>query len=310
MKEEDHQGRGCVDIFIRSMSPRSIFLWVGSEINGSIDMDTLQSHGTLLELMHSLRIYQIAVGFCLALFVIGSFAFALYQKYLENKLVFGEETNEAMNFYGQTFGIAYGILIGLTAIACWDNFNAVEDIISQETAAIGTFHRLSWGIKNHSTEGLRETNLRYLDSIVEDDWPASAHGQRCDGGLLFLEEVRTNLYKIVPSNSAEQMIYGKMLDSFSDMIKFRQLRVNSAMDLGVPDYFWVVILAGGALTIVLMLFVQLESLMIRYFMLGVYSIMLGLMYFLIAVIDDPFRGEAHVSPSPYIHLKAELKEGL
>ena len=177
-------------------------------------MDTLQSHDTLLELIHSMRIYQIAIGFCLALFFVGSLAFAFYQKYFEKKIVFGAETNEALNFYGQTFGIAYGILIGLTAIACWDNFNAVEEIISQETASIGTFHRLSWGIQSHATGILRETNLRYIDTIIEDDWPASAHGQRCDAGLLFLEDVRSNLYKIIPSNSAEQMIYGKMLALF------------------------------------------------------------------------------------------------
>jgi hypothetical protein len=53
-------------------------------------------------------------------------------------------------------------------------------------------------------------------------------------------------------------------------------------------------------------FIRIPSEMTRAMMLTIYSLVLGLMYFLIAVIDNPFRGEVHVSSGPYINLRNEL----
>jgi hypothetical protein len=42
----------------------------------------------------------------------------------------------------------------------------------------------------------------------------------------------------------------------------------------------------------------------------IYAIALGLVFFLMAAIDNPYRGEVHVSSEPYELLKTNLVDGV
>ena len=78
----------------------------------------------------------------------------------------------------------------------------------------------------------------------------------------------------------------------------------------MPGVFWLVVLVGGYITLTMMFFVHMPSLMARYILMSLFSLMMGMMYFLIAVIDNPFKGEVHVSSDPYRQLRSVLEQGL
>lgn len=269
-------------------------------------MDNHEFYDSLVTWLYSIPNWMVATIFIGGLAGIGLLANHLVPRWISSQRLEDIENNSAISLYAQTISVAYGILIGLVAVACWDNFIAVKNLISEETASIGIFYRLSYGISDPSAVALRAAVIEYLEAIVMQDWEALAVGDACDAGFGYVNDLREKLMNLRLSSSKEEAIYQKLLDTYEDLTKSRQTRLNSAIDLGVPAVFWFVILLGGLCTTVMNSFIKFPSETTRAMMLIIYSSVLGLMYFLIAVIDNPFRGEVHVSSAPYVVLKTEL----
>jgi hypothetical protein len=142
---------------------------------------------------------ELAFGFIGSMIVIGCSSLYVFNRFFERRFGLGLETNEAIGFFGECAGVAYGILIGLTAVACWDNFEETQRIIGKETASIGQFHRLTYGIDG-DLEELRQLNLRYLQLIVTDEIPLIVDGLTCDAALGTLKDIREKLYALTPRN--------------------------------------------------------------------------------------------------------------
>ena len=84
--------------------------------------------------------------------------------------------------------------------------------------------------------------------------------------------------------------------------------MHAVADTGIGPIIWTVILVGGGLTLSGSFLIHLPTLKGHLFMNSLFSILLGLMIFLLAAIDQPFRGEMGVSPSAYITTLAVLKD--
>lgn len=267
-------------------------------------------HDLLIDYLYQYSNVQIALIFILCLLIPGCFGLWLFNRHLEPNYDLSLDTNGAITFFSQCGSAAYGILIGLTAVACWDNFEEAQRIISQETSYIGQFHRLSYGIQSGESERLRQLDLVYLGLLVTDEMPGLAERVTCNATLGALRDLRTELFRIIPSNSKEQLIYADLLQSYDWMTGLRQQRVALALGNAVPGVFWVVIISGGVITLGMMFFVHMPSLLVRYILMTSYCVIMGLMYFLIAVIDHPFKGEIRVSTDAYTQLFQELANGL
>jgi len=66
---------------------------------------------------------------------------------------------------------------------------------------------------------------------------------------------------------------------------------------GLPGPLWTLVLVGALISIALTWFFQMESLSMHIWMTILLAALLGLMIFLVAVMDNPFRGEVSVSPN-------------
>ena len=263
-----------------------------------------------IDWIYQLSNFELALSFILPLLVFGTVGLTIFHFAFERHFQLSLNSNDAIAFFGQCIGIAYGILVGLTAIACWDNFEEVQAIISRETSAIGGFHRLSYGLPQALGTSIRTINQRYLAEIASSDWPNHAAGRTCDTSLLSLNELREKLMDFKPESENDRIVYSKLLDLLTQMTGLRQERINQALDLAVPGVFWLVVLIGGYITLTMMFFVHMPSLTARYILMSMFSLMMGMMYFLIAVIDNPFKGEVHVSAEPYLQLRDVLNNGL
>lgn len=260
--------------------------------------------------IYSLSNIELALSFILPLLAFGGVGLLIFDRWLRRWFFLSAKTNDVLAFIGQIVGVSYGILVGLTAIACWDNFEEVQGIISKETTEISVFHRLSQSLDEGTGNKIRNLDIKYLDQVANSDWPSHAVGSSCDSSLLTLNEIFKNLATYEPLTKSDGIVFSKMLDTFNRIAEMRQERINQALDLAVPEVFWVVVLIGGYLTQVMILFVDIPSLITKHLMMAIFSVMMGMMYFLIAAIDNPFKGEVHVSSEPYIQLKRALSNDL
>lgn len=259
--------------------------------------------------VYTLNNVELALCFILSMMGTGFIALAIFHRFFERRFHLGLETNEAISFFGQSVGVAYGILIGLTAVACWDNYEETQRIISQETGSIGQLHRLSYGLSS-DTDSIRELSLKYLDLIVSDEMPLLSSGLTCNAALEALKDLREELFHIQLKTKRDDTVFSTMLSAYDEMVGLRQERVSRALDYAVPSVFWVVIFLGGVVILGMICFVHMPSLAARYILMSSYCTVMGLMYFLIVAIDHPFKGEIRVNSEPYRQLHIELKNGM
>ena len=84
--------------------------------------------------------------------------------------------NEMVGFVLSSYSVFYGILIGLVAVAVYQNFGAVSDLVTKEASSLSALYRDLAGypqpIRGRLQDDLREYTLRE----IERDWPQQQRG--------------------------------------------------------------------------------------------------------------------------------------
>ena len=75
------------------------------------------------------------------------------------------------------------------------------------------------------------------------------------------------------------------------------MRLNSVA-VEMPEPLWVLVLAGAIICIAVSWFYHTEHFSVHFWMTVLFSGLLGLLIYLVAVLDNPYRGKVSVSPEP------------
>lgn len=231
----------------------------------------------------------------------------LGRKWIYRTFRLSDETNESVNGYFAGAGVLYGLLLGLVAVATWQNYDSANSTASKEASSIAALYRDVSGFPEPERGQLQNYLKQYLNYVIDVAWPAHRHGEVPHGGTLLLSRFQVVLTGFQPSNANQQVILAEALTAFNKLVDARRMRMDS-VETGLPGVFWVVILAGAILSIVLTYTFHLPTLRGHLLLTGIYSLFLGFMIFLVVALDNPFRGELSVTPGSYVHVLNGLAE--
>lgn len=253
--------------------------------------------------LSNLQMCLVFISFFVAFGNIGIF---IFRRYLSVRLHLGNETNEAINYFAQMIGLLYGILTGLIIVTAWQNYDAVTAFVSEEVGSIRSFQRSYVLLRPSSQARLKSITIDYVDSIVEKEWPSYTRGEPAMAIHPGLREIHKTLISISQETELEKEAIVAALTKLEVMIDARERRVQTYNDTGIPSVFWIILSAGALITLMLTFFVHFESEWTQYSLTTLYGISLGLVFFLMAAIDNPYRGEVHVTSDAYKTLKEHL----
>lgn len=255
--------------------------------------------------IYDLPTWKFGVG-TIALFTLISVGgLSLTRTRIYNKFRISDGSNETVNGFFAGVGVIYGLLVGLVAVAAWDNYQSVDTIASKESASIAALYR-DISTLEQPTKGKLQAQLRnYLDFVIRVAWPAHKRGERPREGGRMLSSFHALLAGYHPRNVEQQTLQAEALTAFNKLIEARRARL-AAIDTGIPEVFWIVILAGTFATIFIAYFFHLSSRRLHLLLTGVFGGFVGCVVFLVAALDNPFRGEISVSPEAYVQLQTTL----
>ena len=87
------------------------------------------------------------------------------------------------------------------------------------------------------------------------------------------------------------------LTQLNTLLALRSSRLAS-VNSGIPDILWAVVLIGALVNIVLLWMIKTES-HVHIIITGALSAFMGLVIFLIAAMDYPFRGDVSIDAAPF-----------
>ena len=222
----------------------------------------------------------------------------LSRHFITKKLRFSREINDAVNYFGTAIAALYSVLLGLIAVASWSNFSSVQGLVSKEAATIGVLYRDLEGYPEPLSTDMRRMVRVYTDSLIEQAWPAQRQGKVLNDVSGQLTALHRKMLGYNPPDNGQLVAHGEAMKKYNEVIDLRRQRSDRVND-SLPGVLWVVVLVGGMLTICVSYFFWIEDVRFHLLLLSMLSLFIGLMVFLIAALDHPFRGEVSVSPDSY-----------
>jgi hypothetical protein len=243
---------------------------------------------------------SVFIGFSL----LGAF---LFSRIFETKLGLTSKTNEIVSTFLNTSGVFYGITLGLISVANYENYSSVEAIVEAEASSLAALYRDVGVLEKSEKNDLQKTLKEYTRYIVEEAWPLQSQGIVPKGGTTLMDTFQVQLAQYLPETDRDKIIYSEVFDQFNVLIEKRRERLSS-VSKAMPTSVWVVLLVGAFVNIVLTSLLVIDNRKLDIIINTLCGLLLGSLIFLIAAMDNPFRGEFSVSAEPFeLLLKTLMK---
>jgi Protein of unknown function (DUF4239) len=235
------------------------------------------------------------VGFVLALSLAGLFA---TRPLVRRLLGPSGNYNDVVSYFFAGIGVFYGLALGLIAVATWENYTDIDGVVSTEAAAVASFYRDLDGYPQPLRGRLEELMRNYMKTVIEKEWPAHREGLTPDDGDAMLDRLEDEVMRFDPTKEREKILQAEVLRSLDTVQEQRRLRIQ-AVPTGLPAALWAVVIIGAVLNVALTYLFWVDNLRVHAILVGIMAIFIGLLIFLTAAMDNPFRGEFSVSADAF-----------
>lgn len=248
-------------------------------------------------------LYSIPTWFSGALTVIAFVAFGLAGLYLTRRWVHRLDTpehhayNHIVGFYMAGVTVLYAVCAGLLAIGAWATFSDVQGKVDHEATALGALYR-DIGAYPEPDRSILQNDLRnYTRQVIDVGWPMQRQGIVPNNASALLNDFQQHFMASEPQNERQKIVAAEAYKAFNDLTETRRARLNSVTN-EMPGPLWALVIIGAAICIAVTWFLHPVSFTMHFWMTILFSGLLALLIFLIAVLDNPYRGKTSVSPEP------------
>ena len=206
--------------------------------------------------------------------------------------------NDIVGFFLSAIALFYGITLGLVAVGTWQVYQDVDTKVDQEASALAVLYRdVSYFPEPKRSE--LQTDLRtYARTAIDLEWPLQRRGIVPLNPAGVVNPIQAHLANFEPATESQKVLLAEAHRELSRLIELRRLRLKT-VTAGLPASLWVVLLVGVVLNIAVSWFFHMRSESMHFWMTVMLSAILGLLIFLLAAMDHPFRGKISVGPEAF-----------
>lgn len=199
----------------------------------------------------------------------------------------------------QAVMVFYGLAVALIAVNVFETYSDVSAIISREASELGALY-LDAGSYPEPTRQQLQAELRdYAQFVIHTAWPAQRTGTVALRGVEMLNRFQATMTRFEPATEGQRALHAEALRSYNQLVEARSLRIDAAMNTGLPGVLWIVVLAGALIGLTATFFFKVEDARLHALMATLLAAFMGLVVFMILAFDRPFRGDLGLEPDPY-----------
>jgi hypothetical protein len=205
--------------------------------------------------------------------------------------------NDIVGYFLAALTVFYGITLGLVAVGTWGTFSSVSDKVDTEAQIVGSLYRDVGSYQEPQRGELRRDLAHYLENVITVGWPLQQRGITPSGSGKYLNDFQSHLMAIPTNTMNGGVLQAEVFRQFNGLVEMRRARLN-AVHSGMPMPIWALVIIGGLLCIATTWFFHTISFLMHFWMTMLTCSLLGLIVFMIAILDNPFRGRVSVSSAP------------
>jgi hypothetical protein len=222
------------------------------------------------------------------------------------RLLRGErEANAAVGLLLSAFTLYFAVLLALLSVAVYENYGRAQDTIGREASSIITLYRDFSGYPEPQRTALRDALRRYVEEEAGPGWREQERGQVSDRGTLLVDELDSRLTSFRPDQTGQDLLHREALRTFDEFIDRRHARIQASRT-SVPAVMWYVVILGAVLNVLVLWLFDLTR--TTHFILGgVLTLFIGVVIYMVAVLDQPFRGVHGLEPVDLVEVRQQMK---
>ena len=191
------------------------------------------------------------------------------------------------------------LLIAFSLVRVQGDHRNVEDLVSREAALTVKLNRALGAFGGSDAIELQGDLKAYTNSIVNDEWPLMAKGQRSEDTSNALTDLTQGVRLLDPKNSSQQMARTEIVTTLTQLSDIREARL-AAERLQLPSYLWQSLTVSILLLLVFGWFQNPLTKMLAY--VGGVTIGISLLLTLLIALEGLYVGESHVTPDAIVQM--------
>lgn len=197
------------------------------------------------------------------------------------------------------FGVLYGLLLSLIAVAAYQNVSRVDSIAAAEASSLLALHNDVVEFPAPHNEQLRSTLHTYCKRIIDEEWPLQRQGKIPLGiTRKEVESIRSGLLDFEPESKRDRRVQDQAIKHFEQLTENGRHR-RYAAQASIPTVMWYVVIVGTLINFILMWLFEMKFIT-QLFLGGLLAFFLGALILLIAVLERPYCSvEFGVSPQAH-----------
>ena len=209
-----------------------------------------------------------------------------------------EEHNPVAAAIFSVIGTTYAVLLAFVAMLAWDGSNHARDITASEASLISATYELVGGLTSAERDELRHDLIAYARRVAGTEWPALAAGRDVSEQEPHLTHATQTALRLRPDNVADTELWTLIVSDLASLDRARQARLHAARAT-IPTIVWVVLIAGGAITVAFGSFLGAPSLRMHLAMSSLLALSGALVLLVIVALSSPFRGDFGITAEPF-----------
>jgi hypothetical protein len=230
---------------------------------------------------------------------------ALLQPIVARLLRGEKDPNTLVGLLLNSFTLYYGVLLALLSIAVFGNYTKAQDSIGREASSVIALYRDVGGYPEPIRTALTDLLRQYVEEETGPGWRAQYRGGVSTRGMLLVDELSGQLLSFKPNReTGEDLRHLETLRTFDEFIERRRIRIQAA-GTSIPPVIWSIVLTGAALNVFVLWLFDLKR--TTHFILGgVLTIFIGLVIYMVAALDQPFRGAHGLQPDDLVSSRQQM----
>jgi hypothetical protein len=194
-----------------------------------------------------------------------------------------------------TVGMLFAILLGFMVANAMTRFEECRLNVQAESGSAGDLFRLARGLPNPTKSGVMVDCLKYIDSVVDEEWPLMASEKMSDKTQTIYSDIWSQVTAYEPKTQGQSNLHQSLVASMTRLGECRRARA-AQIQSHMPLVLWFVVGIGAVVTVSFSFFFGLDSVKLQIAMTSLLTYVLCMNIYLLISFNDPFVGDVQIKP--------------
>jgi hypothetical protein len=118
--------------------------------------------------------------------------------------------------------VMYGLLLGLLAVATYQNHTDVEKAVSSEASSSAALYRGVSAYPEPQRTELKTLLREYARYVIEEAWPLQRQGRVPPGAVKRVADFQESLVSFEPKTKAQEALHDAAMRQFNSFFEYRR----------------------------------------------------------------------------------------